>query len=283
MIEKAKTNSGDTWRTANIFSANNRGMLFDILIFIANLYFMRLLTRLFIMLFRQASADDEIARLTLGVFFLGLLTLPALGATLKRWHFHERLKAKGKTVKYNEANLAGCLFNPVVYFCLNLVITMVVVALVGEQISRFTGKELQDDGVVFLPLIFTGLGFASYQTYLIYHYFSIPKGRPLTSFFLKPESEFLGDVCLFIQMILFQVVWNLMTFMPFDRISGLSDFIGRLFYLTFFAFLIYFPPRIFFLIEDINRPRTWLTVFLANSPVIWRILIGSNTGTRWSW
>ena len=32
--------------------------------------------------------------------------------------------------------------------------------------------------------------------------------------------------------------------------------------------LIYFPPGIFYLAEDFRRPAEWLTMLLANSPVI---------------
>jgi len=39
--------------------------------------------------------------------------------------------------------------------------------------------------------------------------------------------------------------------------------------------LIYFPPRMFYLVEDIDRGRTWVTMLLANSPVIIKVLIGS--------
>jgi hypothetical protein len=80
-------------------------------------------------------------------------------------------------------------------------------------------------------------------------------------------------------MVLFQVAWNLMTFTPFGRPSGLLDFAGRLFLLCFLALLIYFPPRMFYLAEDIQRGRTWFTMLLANSPVIVRVLIGTN---EWS-
>jgi hypothetical protein len=81
-------------------------------------------------------------------------------------------------------------------------------------------------------------------------------------------------------MVLFQVAWNLLIFAPFDRVKGITDFLGRLFFLSFIALLIYFPPRMFYLAEDINKARTWLTMLLANSPVIYRMLIG--TGPTWS-
>ena len=38
---------------------------------------------------------------------------------------------------------------------------------------------------------------------------------------------------------------------------------------------------IVYLAEDINRKRTWLTMFLANSPVIFKILIGTNPDKGW--
>jgi hypothetical protein len=60
------------------------------------------------------------------------------------------------------------------------------------------------------------------------------------------------------------------------RVSSFADLAGRLFFLCFVALLIYFPPRVFYLAQDGRRPRTWLTMLLANSPVIVRILLGVN-------
>jgi hypothetical protein len=80
-------------------------------------------------------------------------------------------------------------------------------------------------------------------------------------------------------MILFQVAWNLLTFAPLGSPSSFLEFCGRLFLLSFLALLIYFPPRMFYLAEDIHRPRTWLTMLLANSPVILRVLFGSGSST----
>jgi hypothetical protein len=74
-----------------------------------------------------------------------------------------------------------------------------------------------------------------------------------------------------------------LTFTPLGHPSGVEEFVGRLFFLSFVALLVYFPPRMFYLAEDINRGRTWLTMLLANSPVIIRVLVGtrSNTGAGW--
>jgi hypothetical protein len=42
--------------------------------------------------------------------------------------------------------------------------------------------------------------------------------------------------------------------------------------LIIFALLMYMTGRIFFLVEDIRHPRTWLTILLANSVLIFRVL-----------
>ncbi len=263
-------------QTTNIFAKTNRGMLLDIVIFVANLLLMRKLTLLFIEVFGEVSAENPLAKLVLVFVCLAMFILPALGAVLKRWHFHQRLKAEGKTVESENTVLSGCLFNPLFYFCLNLVIMSAIITGLGEQLF---GKNLLNNGPVFITSIFIGLGVTIVQTFLIYQYFSPPKNPPKQEFLRQPQSETLGDICIFLNMIFFQVAWNLLTFAPLGRVSSFTDFAGRLFFLSFVALLIYFPPRIFYLAEDINRPRTWLTMLLANSPVIVRILFGtSSTG-----
>jgi hypothetical protein len=84
-------------------------------------------------------------------------------------------------------------------------------------------------------------------------------------------------------MILFQAFWNLLAFADLGRPSSVLEFCARFFILCFLALLIYFPPRMFYLAEDINRPRTWLTMLLANSPVIVRVLIGTASTSNTAW
>ncbi|MGI9066798.1 MAG: hypothetical protein ACR2HX_10390 [Pyrinomonadaceae bacterium] len=263
-----------------LFAEENRGLLLDIFVFVANVFLMRFVTRVFIDLFSQVSAENPIAKLLLGLTFLAMWILPAAGAVLKRWHFHQRLKAQGKTFESQETKLAGCLFNPLFYFCLNLVLTSAVLASLGEF---FFGKALLNNGALFVPLLIAGLILTIVQTFLIYQYFSPPKEPPKSKFLREPQSEALGDLCLFLNMILFQVFWNMLTFAGLGHPTGLQEFAGRLFFLSFIALLIYFPPRMLYLAEDVNRRRTWLTMLLANSPVIVRVLIGtvSNATTGW--
>lgn len=260
---------------SNIFAEHNRGLLLDIVVFILNLFLMRWLTRYFIQFVQLASAEQGLAQFAISSMCLAMWVLPPAGAVLKRWHFHRRLKKEGKTVEW-DSNIGGCLFNPLFYFCLNLVLVSAIVAGLGEFLF---GRRLLNNGAIFIPLVFLGLFCTIVQTFLIYRYFSPPKKPPRYELLRNPDSEVLGDICIFVNMILFQVIWNTLTFAPLGRPSGPLEFFGRLFFLCFIAMLIYFPPRMFYLVEDIGRRRTWATMLLANSPVIVRILIGTN---EWS-
>jgi len=264
---------------ASLFAKTNRGLLLDVFVFVLNVFLMRLLTGLVMDLFGQVSAEEPLAQLGLGLTFLAMWILPAAGAVLKRWHFHQRLMAEGKTVESGETNFSGCLFNPIFYFCLNLVLTSAVITSLGTFVF---GKGL-NSGAVFVPLIFGSLILTIVQTYLIYRYFSPPKKPPQSEFLRSPQSETLGDICIFLNMLLFQVFWNMLTFAPLGHPSGVGEFFGRLFFLCFVALLIYFPPRMLYLAEDINRRLTWLTMFIANSPVIIRVLIGSGSNSTTGW
>ena len=257
---------------ARLFAESNRGLLLDIVVFILNIFLMRLLTRQFIDLFSQVSAENPLAKLILGLIFAAMWILPAAGAVLKRWHFHQRRDAL--TLDSMESGVGGCLFNPIFYFCLNLVISSAVLASLGDF---FFGRRGLDSAALFVPMIFAILFLTIVQTYLIYRYFSPPRKPPKWDLLRTPQSETLGDICLFLNMILFQVFWNMLTFADLGHPSGVVEFLGRLFFLCFIALLIYFPPRMFYLAEDINRRRTWLTMLLANSPVIIRVLIGTSS------
>jgi len=255
----------------NILAKENRGLLLDIVVFVLNIVLMRWLTGYFLQLVQLANGDERLAQFMLSGMCLSMWILPAAGAVMKRWHFHQRLKADGKKVDWEEG-AAGCLFNPIFYFCLNLVLMSAIVAGLGEFLF---GRRLLETGEIFIPLIFFGLFCTIVQTVLIYRYFSAPEKPPRSEFLRHPESELLGDICIFVNMILFQIIWNTLTFAGLPRPSGVLEFLGRLFLLCFLAMLIYFPPRMFYLVEDINRGRTWAMMFLANSPVIFRVLIGT--------
>jgi len=285
-MPKRKTSAGRSgasgaaakFSLSHLFAKTNRGLLLDLFVFVLNVFLMRLLTRQFINIFSEASTDDPIAKLAIGLTLLLMWTLPVAGAVMKRWQFHQRLKMDGKSVEAEQTKLTGCLFNPIFYFCLNLVITSGLLTIFGDFLF---GKSM-NTGPVFVPFIIIGLILTVIQTYMIYRYFIPPKKPPRSPFLLQRQSETLGDICLFFNMVLFQVGWNMLTFVDLGHPKSLPDFGGRLFFLSFIALLIYFPPRMFYLAEDIHRGRTWLTMLLANSPVIVRVLIGTaSNSTSW--
>lgn len=255
-----------------ILAEENRGLLLDIVVFFLNLFLMQRLTGYVLEIFAFANDGDQLAQFSLSLAAVAMYFLPPAGAVLKRWHFHQRIKAAAKDFDL-DSHATGCLFNPIFYFCLNLVLMSVILTGVGRFLF---GERLLQNGEVFVPLIIVGMICTIVQTYLIYRYFSPPQKPPKHAFMRQHESETLGDVCIFLNMILFQVVWNSLSFAGLGRPSDPVEFFGRLFFLSFLALLIYFPPRMFYLAEDIHRPRTWLTMLAANSPVIARVLIGTN-------
>lgn len=265
---------------ARLFSEQNRGLLLDVLVFIANILVMQILSAFVIGLFQGVSAENQTPKRLIGLIFLAMWLLPAVGAVLKRWHFHQRLKEAGQTFDADQTKLGGCLFNPIFYFCLNLVITSAVLTGLGDALF---GRKLLNNGGIFVPLVIAGFILTVFQTFLIYRYFSAPKEPPRSAFLRDPRSALLGDLCIFVNMMLFQVFWNMLTFAPLSPPGSVLEFGGRLFFLCFIALLVYFPPRMFYLAEDVDRPRTWLTMLLANSPVILRVLFGIGAGGMTIW
>lgn len=255
----------------NLFRESNRGLLLDLVVFVANLFLMRKLTGLFIDLFGLVSAEEPGAKLALSLTAFSMWILPAAGAVLKRWHFHQRWKEANKSFDDEYDGGWGCLFNPIFYFCLNIVLMSTIVAGIGDLLF---GRALMENGWYFLPLLFGGLFLTIFQTYLIYRYFSPPQRPPKSEFLRRPESEQLGDICIFVNMLLFQVAWNLLTMTGIGPPSGVAELILRIGFLTFIALLIYFPPRMLYLAEDLHRKSTWWTMLLANSPVIARVVLG---------
>jgi hypothetical protein len=273
-VQSHRTPDGSFKQGLNaLFKHSNRGLLLDIVVFILNLFLMRLLVGYFIDVAQQASAGDEIAGFVMFLFCISLFVLPPVGATLKRWHFHQRLKGR----KPNESTLSGCLFNPIFYFCL----TAVIFAAVNAFILQYFFGRGDPGAAIFISSIFIGLALMIIHTWLVYRYFTPPKHAPTSPFLRSPLSEHIGDICLFVNMLFFQIIWNLLSFSGLPRPTGPVDVLARILILCFIALLIYFPPRMFYLAEDISKRRTWITILLANSPVIFRVVIGTDSGPAW--
>lgn len=256
-------------RFGSLFKQRNRGLLLDLFVFILNLFVMRMLGRNFLDMVRAAADDDAFAKSSLFIFAISLLVLPPAGAVLKRWHFHQRLKDR----EYKEGALAGCLFNPIFYISLMFLIFATANAFV---LQHFSEGGFADPGPgIFVSSIFVGIALVIVHTWLVYRYFSPPKKAPTSPFLLSPASDLVGDICIFVNMIFMQIIWNTLAAFDLPHPADVTEFVGRLFVLCFIGLLVYFPPRILYLAEDIEKRRTWLIILLANSPVILRVLIGT--------
>jgi hypothetical protein len=267
MARKGEAAPGKNAFALNNIFADGRGIFFDLLIFLVNVFLMRLLTARFVALVGRTDNDPE-AAFVIALFCLGVFVLPPIGAILKRYRFHQRLN--GKAIEGKNFKL-GCLFNPIFYFCLNVVI----VAALNAFILQVIYQKREPGEAVFVSILLGGLILNIVQTYIVYHFFTPPKREPKWEFLKDPRAEVFGDLCIFLNMLLFQVVYNaLIGSLGFGPLSGIEDFFGRVFFLCFTALLIYFPPRMLFLAEDIQKPAAWLTILLANSPVIVRVLFG---------
>jgi hypothetical protein len=233
---------------------------------------MRMLTTRFVSTVQDAYAGDQIALLVIFLFFGSLMVLAPVGAVLKRWHFHVRISqtGDGKPIEPN-----GCLFSPILYYSLMVVIFSVVDAFV---LQYFYGDD-RENAVPFIGSIFAGMIGMGLHTWLVYRYFSPPKEAPHSAFLLSPVSELIGDVCIYVNMLFFQIMWNILASAfghPNDAFGILANLLG----LMFAALLIYFPPRLLYLAEDIHRGRTWFFIFLANLPVLYHAVFGSGHGIQ---
>lgn len=255
-------------RFRRLAASASRGMVLDVTVFALNLLLMRQLARQFAAIVRGASAGDGGAKASLIAYLLLMLVLPAAGAVLGRWHFHRRRAARGQT---GDADAAawGCLLNPAFYLAVSLVIATSAAVMIAQQLF---GEDINQRAGVFLPLMLGVLVFSIVQTVLVYRYLTPPRGPPRGAFWRGPRSEALGDACIFLNMILFQVIWNVVISGRMTRIGGWEDLAGRVFFVWFVSILVYFPPRIFYLAEDVHRPRSWATMLLATSPLVLHLL-----------
>jgi len=258
---------------AAIFRRSNRGLLLDIVVFVLNVFLMRLLAGYFLDIAGRASNGDELSGFLIFAFCVSLFVLPPLGAVLKRWHFWERRKSQ----EVEENVLSGCLFNPIFYFCL----TAIIFSAINAFILQYFFGNGDPGGGIFVSSIFLGLGLMIVHTWLVYRYFTPPKHPPSSAFLRSPASETLGDICIFVNMLFFQIIWNFLSFEGLPRPGSFVEVVGRILFLGFIALLLYFPPRMLYLAEDISKRRTWLTILLANSPMIFRVVIGTSSGSNW--
>jgi hypothetical protein len=262
----------------NLLAPENRGILFDIFIFILNLTLMNVIPPLFTNVGRQAYQGVIPAQFTVFFFFVILFLLQPFGANFKRWQFHQRRRAGRRRKRstsesyiftFAESIPLAIIFNPVLYFGILLFTSMVIISFINELII---GKNVSDDDSLFIVFVLVGFLISVVHSMVMYWYFTSPKKEPKKKILYGQSSGLIGDVLLFVNIVIFQILWNIVGQIPSQSMHTVGDFMVRAFFLICMALLIYFPSRIFYSAEDIKKPLAWFTIVLANSPLIIRFL-----------
>jgi len=253
-----------------IFARRNRGMLLDVTVFLFQLILIRLLTTLSLGFVSQAE-DDAFAKTTISLFLIGLFVLQPLGPILKRWSFHQHFKS----FTNDQNGLIGFLLSVYKFFYIAAMWIMIYLAYLyfSDAFPNFHSERIEKlvvAGAFVLPVV---------SGFVIFRYFRSPKKPPRWKFLMTPQAEALGDLCMFLNVICFQMLFTVYVSSPhfwnvLHKITRQSsgEFVqslsGRLYIAGIAALLAYFPPRIFYLVIDQRRKITWLMMLLANLPLI---------------
>ena len=266
-----------------ILAPHNRGILLDVIVFLLSVLLLRVATISSLNLVQRAE-DELLPKLAIGLFFAGLLLLQPLGPTLRRWSFHQ-----GNQFTTNSS--AGCLlfWFMFVYLAMMLMISGAAAILISEVIFE---KDSVGSDIGVLALL-GGFVWSIVSIVMIYRYFLRPKKKPGWPFLATPKATRLGDVCMFLNVICLQILWGALTASegfrevatstPLGRRGSFTDFLGRLIVVGALAALVYFPGRIFYLVEDRHLKLTAVTMLVANLPLILGIVFASPpTADAWT-
>lgn len=238
---------------------NYRGLVFDLAIFVFNVFLVRLLTRRVGGLLTLAFLkDDEQAGHEFAVIISAAVVAQVVGAWLKRRPLQRRLALRGESV----AGGFGCLL--ILHFALMLVTGSGILAL--SPFEQSGGRIVL---LFFLCLIPTALVWRAMTPY------SKP---PAPDWRDSPAAELVADLCLFAYMVVNLAIWNTVTSGSAARAAGVGEFFERALGFVIISpviLLFYLPPRLLFLVEDWKYRATWLSMTLAVAPVAYRFIVGT--------
>jgi hypothetical protein len=244
---------------------NYRGLLFDLAVFVFNLFLIRFLTRrVGRLLSLTFLSDDPQASRKLLIVISAASAAQIIGASLKRRPLQARMLAQG-----NEVSGAFNLFL-ILHFTLTLVTAAGILALLPFEVSG--GMTVL---VVFLSMIPTALVWRAMTPY---------KTPPPPDWRSSRAAETVADLCLFAYMIVNLAIWNTVTAGANAPATGIGDILSRALGFVIMSpviLLFYIPPRLLFLIEDYKYRATWISMLLAIAPVAYRIIFGVSAKTDW--
>jgi hypothetical protein len=260
-----------------IFEHWNRGLLLDFSVFLFQLILIRLLTTNVLRFVRQAE-DNDLATTAIGLFLVGLFVLQPIGPILKRWSFHEHFRSFEKQT----STLTSFLLSVYKVFYIATIWIMIYLAYTYfiDAFPDFQSEKIEKI-VVAAAMVLSGV-----TGTVIFKYFRRPKKQPRWKFLMTPQAEALGDLCMFLNIICFQILfsvyassphfWNALHKITRQSSDGAFNGVsGRLYLAGIVVLLVYFPPRIFYLATDQHRKITWLMMLLANFPLILAIVFNA--------
>lgn len=262
-----------------LFAYRNRGLLLDLTIFLFQLLLLRTLTKLSLDFVHQAQGNTS-AETVIGLFLVALFVLQVAGPILRRWSFHQHFPSFEEKV----GPLTGLFLSFYRFFYIASMAIMIYLAYtyfaqpfrLNESPSAETLEKIVVAAALVLPVI---------SSIFVFKFFVKPKREPRWKFLMTPQAEALGNLCMFINVVCFQILfsvyfssahfWNALhktTRLASGTFDSLS---GRLYIAAIVALIVYLPPRIFYLVPPTSIQRrllTWLLMFLANLPLILSII-----------
>ncbi|MGH9820546.1 MAG: hypothetical protein ACRD43_10290, partial [Pyrinomonadaceae bacterium] len=177
-----------------------------------NLLLARYLVHGFMDMWDDADNGSTIAKVAVFAMFGGMLILMPIGTVLKRWRFHENLGVVGGFV-------IGVLSSPLFYFVLSYGVYVKLLSITLQFMGSF-GVSEETTGSVFVWAILLGLILCYVSAKIVENYFDPPENDPPFAFLKTQRSELLGDACLWLNMILYQVVWIWLTSSQLTELSA---------------------------------------------------------------
>ena len=261
------------------FAYRNRGLLLDLTIFLFQLVLLRTLTKLSLDFVHRAEANTQ-AETVIGLFLIALFVLQVVGPIVRRWSFHQHFPSFEKDV----GALTDLFISFYRFFYIASMAIMIYLAYtyfvdafhLNDSSSAETLETIVVAGALVLPVI---------SSIFVFRFFVKPKREPRWKFLMSSQAEALGDLCMFLNVVCFQILfsvyfssshfWNALhktTRLSSGTFDSLS---ARLYIALIAALIVYLPPRIFYLVPPTSLQRrllTWLFMFLANLPLILSIV-----------
>ncbi len=231
-----------------------QGLIFDGLVFLANFFFVRF--------FEPSATPAFIQSPRFAWFTVVAVVVYCLGAYIKRAPLWERLGREKKTVSIG-TSFGFLLF--LQWLLLNFFFFVNFQNLSG-------GSTTTEQPLLVLAFIILALVPVAFTSRALRPYFPKPN---FPNWRIHPFTEMCANFCIVIFVMASTPVWSLYA----GSMAGYGQdnmIIGVIFLLlTTLPFaLFYLAPRLLLLAEDYRQPRTWLQIFIAMSPLAWRVVFG---------